>query len=112
MSAHKSFVPHAPSAFCAALVAFSALPQVAHAGNLTSFKGGDLVISTVSESAPTLDTAAPIVLQQLQLGANGRTAAVTGSLTLPQVASGANSAISGEFGSASEGILQLSAATT
>jgi hypothetical protein len=56
-----------------------------------------------------LDTAAPIVLQQLQLGAGGTTATAAGSITLPQDNSGGNSAISGEYGSASEGILQQSA---
>lgn len=76
---------------------------------LTSFTQGDLVISTVSSfNGGGLDTAAPIVLQQLQLGAGGTSATLNGSLTLPQTSSGNNSAISGEYGSASEGILQRS----
>jgi len=107
--ANKSRVPHALRVICAALAAISAFPQLACASDITSFQAGDLVISTVSNSTHTLDSAAPIVLQQLQLGANARSATVTGTLTLPQVASGANSAISGEYGSASEGIIQLSA---
>jgi hypothetical protein len=83
-----------------------------------SFGAGNLVISTVSCSVGTticnsigggLDTAAPIVLQQFQLGAGGTSATPAGTVTLPQTASGANSAISGEYGSASEGILQQSA---
>jgi hypothetical protein len=73
---------------------------------LSSFSAGDLVISTVSGS--TLDAASPITLQQFQLGSNGTSAAAAGTLTLPQVSSGLNSAISGEYGSASEGILQQS----
>jgi hypothetical protein len=86
------------------------LPGLALGQSLTA---GDLVISTVSNStslsnANALDTAAPIVLQQFSLTANGTTATAAGSLMLPQLGSGANSAISGEYGSASEGILQQS----
>lgn len=77
------------------------------AADLTFFTPGDLVISTVSGN--TLDAASPIVLQQFQLGAAGTLATFAGSLTLPQVGNGNNSAISGEYGSASEGILQQSA---
>ena len=96
-----------------------ALTQAGTADPITSFTAGDLVISTVScsvgaacnssSSGNGLDTAAPIVLQELQLGAGGTSATSVGTLTLPQVSSGANSAISGEYGSASEGVLQLSA---
>jgi hypothetical protein len=79
-----------------------------------AFIPGDLVISTVSETAGViatgsnngLDTAAPIVLDQFQLGSGGATATSVSTLSLPQTSSGANSAISGEYGSASEGILQ------
>ena len=83
----------------------------AQAGTITSFTTGDLVISTVScsvgaticnSTSAGLDTAAPIVLQQFQLGAGGTSATPNGTLTLP-------SSISGEYGSASEGILQQSA---
>jgi PEP-CTERM motif len=85
---------------------------VAHAGaaaaaDITYFTPGDLVISTVS--GDTLDAASPITLQQFGLSANGQTATPAGSLTLPRTASGANAPISGEYGSASEGFLQLSA---
>jgi len=78
-----------------------------------AFTPGDLVISTVSNStslanASALDTASPITLQTFQLGAGGTSATADGSLVLPQTASGANAAISGEYGSASEGILQQS----
>jgi hypothetical protein len=81
----------------------------AAAANINFFTPGDLVISTVSSlNGGGLDTAAPIVLQQFQLGAGGTTATANGTFTLPQVSNGANAAISGEYGSASEGLLQLS----
>jgi hypothetical protein len=82
----------------------------AQAGTISSFTPGDLVISTVSCSVGAaicnsatggLDTAAPIVLQQFQLGAGGTSATPNGTRTLPL-------SISGEYGSASEGILQQS----
>jgi hypothetical protein len=83
---------------------------------LESFTGGDLVISTVSlqqsaSGAPNsgLDTASPITLSELQLGTGGTSATGVGQLELPQVQNGLNSAISGEYGSASEGILEQSA---
>ena len=82
---------------------------------LTSFAAGDLVVSTVTWDDVTnsgnsgLDTASPIGLSELQLGAGGATATGVAQLMLPQTASGANSAISGEYGSASEGFLQQSA---
>lgn len=79
--------------------------------DITSFTAGDLVISTVSEAntgGTNLDTAAPIVLQELQLGSNGTSASFVGSMALTQTNNGNNSAISGEYGSASEGILQQS----
>jgi hypothetical protein len=71
------------------------------------FTVGDIVISTVSGTG-TLDAASPLVLQSFTLGAGGTSMTADGSLTLPQTASGNNSVISGEYGSASEGILQLS----
>ena len=75
-----------------------------------SFASGNLVISTVSSyMGGGLDTASPIVLDQFTLNAAGTSATANGSLTLPQAPSGANWAISGEYGSASEGILQQSA---
>src|SRR5665213_2092441 len=80
------------------------------------FNSGDLVISTVSNSTglandnpSVLDTASPITLQEFQLGANATSATFVGTLTLTKTASGNQSAISGEYGSASEGILQQSA---
>jgi PEP-CTERM motif len=74
----------------------------AAAAPITSFNAGDLVISTVSSfTGGRLDSAAPIVLDQFQLGAGGTSVTVNGTLTLPHT-------ISGEYGSASEGILQRS----
>jgi hypothetical protein len=72
-----------------------------------TFIPGDLVIDTVSGT--TLDSASAITLQQFSLSADGTSVTAAGSLVLPQTSSGANSAISGEYGSASEGILQQSA---
>jgi hypothetical protein len=95
----------------AAAASFGALvfAQPLMADPLTMFTPGDLVTSTVSSyNGGGLDTAAPIVLQQFQLSANGTAAAPAGTLTLPQMSSGMNSAISGEYGSASEGILERS----
>ncbi len=85
----------------------------ASAGSITDFTVGDLVIDTVTNStalsnADALDTASPMTLDEFSLGAGGTTASSVGTLTLPQTTSGANSAISGEYGSASEGLLQLS----
>jgi len=78
-------------------------------GTPISFNAGDLVISTVSSyNGGGLDSASPIVLQQFKLGAGGTVATQDGTLTLLQTGSGQNSAISGEYGSASEGILQRS----
>ncbi len=82
---------------------------------LDSFTAGDLVVSTVSlqQSASAasnhgLDTASPITLSELAPGAGGTSASGVAQLVLPQTQSGANSAISGEYGSASEGILETS----
>jgi len=85
----------------------------AWANPFQGFQVGNLVISTVSNQAPGfpnsgLDSASSITLMQFSLGAGGTSVTANGSLVLPQVASGKNSAISGEFGSASEGILQQS----
>jgi hypothetical protein len=66
------------------------------------FTAGDLVVDTVSGGgATTLDAASAITLQQFSLGAGGKQVSEAGTLVLP-------SSISGEYGSASEGILQRS----
>jgi hypothetical protein len=74
--------------------------------NAFSFTPGDLVIDTVTGTG--LDAASPVTLQQFNLGPGGTSATAAGSLTLPQAASGANAAFSGEYGSASEGFLTQS----
>jgi hypothetical protein len=90
----------------AVAMAAIATPQRATAQTITWFTPGDLVIDTVSGTS--LDTASAITLQQFDLTAGGTTATPSGTLTLPQTASGNQAAISGEYGSASEGVLQLS----
>ncbi len=104
----------------AAILAGLAAAHIAAAAPITEFTAGDLVISTVTCSVGTaacgssgatgggLDTAAPIVLQEFQLGTGGTSATSVGTLTLPQTPGGANAAISGEYGSASEGFLEQS----
>jgi hypothetical protein len=95
-------------AVLAAGVSVQALSGAAEAGPF-DFNAGDLVISTVtSVNGGGLDTAGVIGLSQFQLSNGGRTATADGSMSLPQTASGANGPISGEYGSASEGALQLS----
>jgi hypothetical protein len=76
------------------------------AGVITDFSAGDLVIDTVSGT--TLDSASPITLQEFSLNGTGTSASSVGTFTLPQVSAKGNSTISGEYGSASEGILQQS----
>jgi hypothetical protein len=72
------------------------------------FTSGDLVLSIYGNGAGsgsyTDNQAAPIVLQDISLSG-----VLGGKLVLPQTTVGANSAISGEYGSSSEGTLQLSA---
>jgi len=98
----------AVSPFNRTLLALAALGAAtpAAAGSISSFTAGDLVIDTVTGS--TLDSASPMTLQEFSVGSGGTTATSVGTFTLPQTASGANWAISGEYGSASEGFLQLS----
>ncbi len=116
MSIRRSSAPTVLLASAAAVMGLAA-PRSASA-NPFSFTAGDLVVSTVSCSVAScsgssnnygLDTASPITLQEFQLGSGGTTATTVGSLALPQTQNGANAPISGEYGSASEGILQLSA---
>ena len=100
-----------------AAIVVCASVRLTSAAPINGFTPGDLVISTVSCSVPTavcssasggLDTASPITLQEFQLGAGGASATPVGTLTMPQTSVGSNSPISGEYGSASEGFLQLS----
>jgi hypothetical protein len=87
-------------------VALGGATANSHAATITSFTAGDIVIDTVTGS--TLDSASPITLKEFSLNPGGTSAVTIGGLTLPQTANGANSAISGEYGSASEGVLQQS----
>ncbi|MCW6508312.1 hypothetical protein [Lichenifustis flavocetrariae] len=64
------------------------------------------MIDTVTGTS--LDKASAIMLQEFSLGAGGTSATSVGSFALPQTSSGGNHAISGEYGSASEGFLQQS----
>ncbi len=87
-------------------VALAGVPRMALAQAITSFSPGDLVIDTVTGTA--LDSASPMTLQEFSLGSGGTTATSVGTFMLPQTSNGANSAISGEYGSASEGFLTQS----
>lgn len=75
---------------------------------LTSFTAGDIVISVVGGvdgNTYTDNQAAPVILEEI----DPTTGKIVGVMELPQNASGNNAAFSGEYGSSSEGILQLSA---
>jgi len=78
---------------------------------IQQFTTGDLVVSVEGDGSGTGsytdNQAAPLTLFQYSL--NGAApASFAGSLELPQVASGNNLPVSGEYGSSSEGTLQLS----
>jgi hypothetical protein len=92
----------------ALLLATTALPLSAQAGSI--FLPGNLVVSVEGNGSNTGsygdNQAAPLTLYSFSHNGTS-SAAFTGSLMLPQTASGANSAISGEYGSSSEGGLQL-----
>jgi hypothetical protein len=78
----------------------------AHRADALPFNAGDLVVSVVGNtngSNPTDNQASPIQLVELTT-----TGKVVDSMLLPQTASGSNYAISGEYGSSSEGLLHLS----
>jgi hypothetical protein len=86
----------------------AALPVAAHA---FTFVKGDVVVSVEGNGAGTGvvadNAAAPLTLYQY--AATGTTAATYGGrLVLPQTTVGRNSAISGEYGSSSEALLQRS----
>ncbi len=89
------------------LALMAALSGSAHAYDFTA---GDLVVSVYGRGASgdqttyTDNQATPITLQEVT-----PTGLSVGQLVLPQAASGANHAISGEYGSSSEGTLQRSA---
>ncbi len=99
--------------FASVAAALTALSVPAHAGN-TFFDLGDLVVSVegngvvgATSGSYTDNQAAPLSL--FQYVPNGTSSATyVDSLVLPQTASGSNYAVSGEYGSSSEGSLQLS----
>ena len=76
-----------------------------------TFAAGDLVVSAegegISGNTYTDNQAAPITLYQFAVNGTS-SAASAGAMMLPTTSSGANWAISGEYGSSSEGSLQLS----
>ncbi len=87
-------------------------PVSAHA--ITYFTPGDLVVSVEGNgvqgapSGPYADNqAAPLTLFEFNQSGTS-SASYVGAKVLPQASSGGNSAISGEYGSSSEGTLQLS----
>ena len=91
-------------------------PNNAASNNATLFTQGNLVISVegCGVEAGTCsygdNQAAPLTLFQFELNpSNPTTAPATyvNSLVLPQTSSGANGPVSGEYGSSSEGTLQL-----
>jgi hypothetical protein len=103
------------SAVCVTRITFAVAlalgcQTLAFADSIT-FTAGDLVVSAegdgISGNTYTDNQAAPITLYQFAL--NGTSAAsAAGAMMLPTTSSGANSVISGEYGSSSEGSLQLS----
>ncbi len=99
------------------LLASAAILYGASAGaqTLPFFTPGDLVVSSVQDSSSknggaALDTASPITLTEYALSGTGSSASASavGTLVLPQTSNGVQSAISGEWGSASEGMLENS----
>jgi hypothetical protein len=96
-------------ALAAAFALLTAIPALAQ-----TFTPGNLIVTVEgngvegASSGPYTDNqAAPLTLFQFSI--NGTTSATyVNSYVLPQTASGANSPVSGEYGSSSEGTLQLS----
>jgi hypothetical protein len=92
-------------------LALTGVPRAAHADAITSFTQGDLVVSVYGDgdgSGPIGDNqASPITLEEVTT-----TGSVVGQMTLPQttttVKGVTNYPISGEYGSSSEGTLELS----
>ena len=118
-----------PTLVSASLVTLAAAlgyvqPSLAQSASNFSFTAGDLVISVEGNGSNTAATqsgntgaslgtyldnqAAPLTLQEFSLTGTS-SASLVGSLMLPQTSvAGGNNAISGEYGSSSEGTLQLS----
>lgn len=96
--------------FSSAVVLALGLQSYALADSLT-FDAGDLIISAegegISGTTYTDNQAAPITLYQFAVNGTS-SASAAGAMMLPETSSGADWAISGEYGSSSEGSLQLS----
>jgi hypothetical protein len=92
----------------AAVAAASQALAPARAQSISSFTEGDLVVSVEGDGAGTGsytdNQAAPLTLYEYDPSGTS----FVGSFELPQTNSGANFAVSGEYGSSSEGTLQLS----
>ena len=92
----------------AAVAAVSPAIAPASAQSISSFTPGDVVVSVEGNGGNTGDytdnQAAPLTLYEYGSSGTG----FVGSFALPQSNSGANFAVSGEYGSSSEGTLQLS----
>ena len=108
--------PHAVVNARAALIVSSAIAlSVGHTrpamAQSFTFNPSDLVVSVEGDGSSTgsyLDNqAAPVTLYQYAIGGTTSVTAA-GSLELPQTLAGGNYAFSGEYGSSSEGTLQLS----
>ncbi|HTW73473.1 MAG TPA: hypothetical protein VMD56_00960 [Steroidobacteraceae bacterium] len=86
-------------------------PHSARAQTDFGFTPGDLVVSVEGDGSDTGSyadgQASPLTLYEFSLGGSTSASEVS-SLELPQTMSGDNYAISGEYGSSSEGTLQLS----
>ena len=92
----------------AAVAALSPAIAPATAQSISSFTEGDVVVSVEGNGGNTGsytdNQAAPLTLYEYGSSGTG----FVGSFELPQTNSGANFAVSGEYGSSSEGNLQLS----
>ena len=92
----------------AAFVALSPVIGPASAQSISSFTEGDIVVSVEGNGSGTGsftdNQAAPLTLYEYGSSGTG----FVGYFELPQTNSGANFAVSGEYGSSSEGTLQLS----
>src|ERR1700733_12179797 len=96
---------------CLIAVSVLALAAALPAQAQLTFTPGDLVVSVEGDGSSTGsygdNQAAPLTLDQFSVTGTS-SAAAAGSLELPQTTVGNQYAISGEYGSSSEGTLQLS----
>lgn len=106
--------PWARGVLCLSAVASAAMAQPAFAG--FAFSPGDLVVTVEGDGSNVTNQpdstysdnqAAPLTLYQYSTTGTS-SATLAGTLTLPQTTVGDQNAISGEYGSSSEGFLSLS----